>query len=165
MSRNDLNGEMSNHDRRIAAGGWWPGARSSARAVLPGAADTAERACVRRRNSPHARGRSLAGLDPDKRKLRRLNGTARSGAAELFRLSERDQAGLRLEQMDVAQKDLAWALLATLMSPEGLKKARNVMIIAGRADRARRRRRAAFAERFSFASMEPRATPARGLSA
>jgi hypothetical protein len=37
--------------------------------------------------------------------------------------------GLRLEQMDAAQKDLAWTLLTSVMSPEGLKKAKNVMTL------------------------------------
>jgi hypothetical protein len=37
--------------------------------------------------------------------------------------------GLRLEQMNPSQKEAAWTLLATVMSPEGLAKARNVMLL------------------------------------
>ena len=37
--------------------------------------------------------------------------------------------GLRLEQMSAAQKEAAWALLATLMSPAGIAKAKNVMLL------------------------------------
>jgi uncharacterized protein DUF3500 len=37
--------------------------------------------------------------------------------------------GLRLEQMNPRQKEAAWALMATVMSAEGLAKARNVMLL------------------------------------
>jgi Protein of unknown function (DUF3500) len=37
--------------------------------------------------------------------------------------------GLRLEQMTAVQKDQAWAILAEVLSPAGLEKARNVMIL------------------------------------
>jgi hypothetical protein len=37
--------------------------------------------------------------------------------------------GLRLEQMNAAQKAAAWDLLATLFSPAGLAKTRNVMLL------------------------------------
>jgi Protein of unknown function (DUF3500) len=37
--------------------------------------------------------------------------------------------GLRLEQMTAAQKDQAWAVFAEVLSPIGLEKARNVMIL------------------------------------
>lgn len=37
--------------------------------------------------------------------------------------------GLRLEQMDAAQKEAAWSVLATLLSPAGIEKARNVMTL------------------------------------
>jgi len=37
--------------------------------------------------------------------------------------------GLRLEQMDEAQKRAAWDVLAAVMSPEGIAKARNVMLL------------------------------------
>jgi hypothetical protein len=37
--------------------------------------------------------------------------------------------GLRLEQMSAPQKDQAWALFAEVLSPAGLEKARNVMVL------------------------------------
>jgi Protein of unknown function (DUF3500) len=37
--------------------------------------------------------------------------------------------GLRLEQMNPDQKEAAWALLATVLSAEGLSKAKNVMLL------------------------------------
>src|SRR5262249_30690361 len=37
--------------------------------------------------------------------------------------------GLRLEQMNAAQKAAAWNLLATVWSPAGLAKAKNVMLL------------------------------------
>jgi Protein of unknown function (DUF3500) len=37
--------------------------------------------------------------------------------------------GLRLEQMTASQKDQAWAIFAEVLSPAGLAKARNVMIL------------------------------------
>jgi hypothetical protein len=37
--------------------------------------------------------------------------------------------GLRLEQMTVPQKDKAWSMFAEVLSPAGLEKARNVMIL------------------------------------
>jgi hypothetical protein len=35
--------------------------------------------------------------------------------------------GLRLEEMDAAQREAAWGMLATILSPEGLAKAQRVM--------------------------------------
>ena len=59
--------------------------------------------------------------------------------------------GLRLEQMRAEQKAAAWDLLATIWSPKGLEKAKNVMslqdVLAARGDGAGRRS----SERFSFA--------------
>jgi Protein of unknown function (DUF3500) len=37
--------------------------------------------------------------------------------------------GLRLEQMSAQQKDAAWAIFADVLSPAGLEKARNVMLL------------------------------------
>ena len=51
--------------------------------------------------------------------------------------------GLRLEQMSAEQKAAAWDLLATLLSPGGIAKARNVMTAAGRAGGQRQRHRPA----------------------
>jgi Protein of unknown function (DUF3500) len=59
--------------------------------------------------------------------------------------------GLRLEQMSPAQKAAAWDLLATLLSPSGQQKTKNVMtlqdVLAARGDGAGQRS----SERFSFA--------------
>jgi hypothetical protein len=59
--------------------------------------------------------------------------------------------GLRLEQMSAAQKAAAWELLASVLSPAGIEKARNVMtlqdVLAARGDGAGQRS----SERFSFA--------------
>lgn len=58
--------------------------------------------------------------------------------------------GLRLEQMSAAQKEAAWGIVGVLMSPGGLAKTRNVMllqdILAASGNRASERS----SERFSF---------------
>ena len=58
--------------------------------------------------------------------------------------------GLRLEQMSVAQKEAAWGIVGVLMSPTGLAKTRNVMllqdILAASGNRAGERS----SEQFSF---------------
>jgi hypothetical protein len=72
----------------------------------------------------------LAGLDPDKRKAATFAWDGREWRGwNYFGFPSVTKPGLRLEQMDAAQKDLAWSLLATVMSPEGIKKAKNVMIL------------------------------------
>lgn len=59
--------------------------------------------------------------------------------------------GLRLEQMDAAQKQAAWDVLAVLLSPAGLEKTRNVMtlqdVLASQGNMPGQRS----SERFSFA--------------
>lgn len=58
--------------------------------------------------------------------------------------------GLRLEQMSAAQKEAAWGIVGSLMSPAGVAKTRNVMllqdILAASGNRASERS----SERFSF---------------
>jgi hypothetical protein len=59
--------------------------------------------------------------------------------------------GFRLEQMDTAQKDKAWDLLSTVLSPRGIEKTRDVMtlqqVLIDQGNSASTRGR----ERFSFA--------------
>jgi len=93
----------------------------------------------------------LTGLEPDKRKAASFawNGPEWRGW-NYFGFPSVIKPGLRLEQMSAAQKDAAWDLLAVVMSPEGIKKAKNVMILqdvlAERGDGAGERS----SEKFSF---------------
>src|SRR5262245_17743794 len=94
----------------------------------------------------------LASLEPEQR---RAASFAWDGAEwhgwNYFGSSDFIKPGLRLEQMSAAQKAAAWRLLATVLSPAGLEKARNVMtlqdVLAARGDGIGRRS----SERFSFA--------------
>jgi Protein of unknown function (DUF3500) len=94
----------------------------------------------------------LSSLEPAKRKAASFawNGPEWSGW-NYFGSAGFIKPGLRLEQMSPEQKALAWDLLATLLSPAGQQKAKNVMILqevlAARGDGAGQRS----AERFSFA--------------
>ena len=61
---------------------------------------------------------------------RRLPGTDRSGAAGTISAPRGYiKPGLRLEQMSAAQKEAAWTVLATVWSPAGVAKAKNVMLL------------------------------------
>jgi len=94
----------------------------------------------------------LSSLEPDKRKAASFawNGPQWTGW-NYFGPAGNIKPGLRLEQMSPEQKALAWDLLATLLSPVGQQKAKNVMILqevlAARGDGAGQRS----PERFSFA--------------
>jgi len=72
----------------------------------------------------------LASLEPDKRKAASFawNGPEWSGW-NYFGVTANIKPGLRLEQMSPAQQAAAWELLATLFSPAGLEKAKNVMTL------------------------------------
>ncbi len=59
--------------------------------------------------------------------------------------------GLRLEQMGAVQKAAAWDLLATLFSPEGLQKTRNVMLLQNVLAESGNGAGMRSAKRFSFA--------------
>jgi hypothetical protein len=48
---------------------------------------------------------------------------------DYFGSSNNIKPGLRLEQMSAAQQEVAWAVLATLLSPAGIEKTRNVMTL------------------------------------
>jgi hypothetical protein len=94
----------------------------------------------------------LSGLEPEKRKVASFawNGPEWSGW-NYFGVGGYIKPGLRLEQMSAAQKAAAWDLLATLLSPTGHEKTKNVMtlqdVLAARGDGAGERS----SERFSFA--------------
>ena len=88
----------------------------------PGLAPAAELLAATRRFST-ASTRSSARPRPSR-------GTARNGAAGIISASAGFiKPGLRLEQMSAVQKAAAWDLLATLFSPAGIEKTRNVMLL------------------------------------
>src|SRR5258705_9105953 len=124
MSRNDLNGEMSNHDRPDRRRVLVTGSALVGAAVLPGAAGAAE-AGLASASELTARTRAfLAGLDPDKRKAASFAWDGREWRGwNYFGFPSVTKPGLRLEQMDAPQKDPARALLGTPMSPGRVKKA------------------------------------------
>ena len=71
-----------------------------------------------------------AGLEPDKRKAASFawDGSEWRGW-NYFGVGGYIKPGLRLEQMNKAQKDAAWDVLAAVWSPPGVTKARNVMLL------------------------------------
>jgi hypothetical protein len=107
----------------------------------------------------------LAMLEPEKRKAASFawNGPQWKDW-DYFGSSDNIKPGLRLEQMSAAQKAAAWDLLAALLSPAGIEKARTVMllqdILAAQGNAPRQRS----SGRFSFALFgAPGATGAWGL--
>ena len=94
----------------------------------------------------------MAGLEPDKRKAGSFawNGSEWRGW-NYFGAGGYVKPGLRLEQMNAAQKAVAWKVLASLLSPAGIGKTRNVMtlqdVLASQGNMPRQRS----SERFSFA--------------
>jgi hypothetical protein len=94
----------------------------------------------------------LSRLEPNQRKAASFawNGPEWRGW-NYFGSSDFIKPGLRLEQMSAPQKEAAWDLLATVLSPGGLEKARNVMtlqdVLAAQGNGAGMRS----SERFSFA--------------
>jgi hypothetical protein len=93
----------------------------------------------------------LASLEPDKQRAARFawNGPEWRGW-NYFGIGGYIKPGLRLEQMSAAQKEAAWDLLATVFSPAGIEKTRNVMtlqdVLAARGNGTGQRS----SERFSF---------------
>ena len=72
----------------------------------------------------------MAGLEPDKRKAASFAWDGPEWKSwNYFGGGGFIKPGLRLEQMNTAQKAAAWDLLATVMSPAGLRKAKNVMLL------------------------------------
>jgi hypothetical protein len=94
----------------------------------------------------------LASLDPEQRKAASFawNGPEWRGW-NYFGSASFIKPGLRLEQMDAAQKAAAWDVLTALFSPAGIEKTRNVMtlqdVLAASGNGAGQRS----SERFSFA--------------
>jgi hypothetical protein len=130
MSRNVLDREISHRDRADRRRVLVAGSALIGAAVLPGAAGAAEAGLASASDLTARVQAFLAGLDQDKRKAASFEWDGKEWRGwNYFGFPSVTKPGLRLEQMDAAQKDLAWALLATLMSPEGLKKARNVMTL------------------------------------
>jgi Protein of unknown function (DUF3500) len=136
-------------DRRsvIVAGGALVGS-----AILPAVPARADETGLAPAADLLARTRAwLTSLEPDKRKAASFawNGSEWRGW-NYFGFPSVIKPGLRLEQMSAAQKEAAWDLLATVMSPDGLKKARNVMtlqdVLAERGDGAGERS----SQKFSF---------------
>lgn len=96
--------------------------------------------------------RFLASLEPDKRKAASFAWDGREWRSwNYFGVGGYIKPGLRLEQMSAPQKAAAWEILATLFSPAGIEKTRNVMtlqdILAASGNGAGERS----SERFSFA--------------
>ncbi len=93
----------------------------------------------------------LATLDPERAKAVRFPwGGNEWKSWNYFGASGYTKPGLRLEQLDAKQKEAGWNLLAATWSPEGLSKAKNVMllqsVLASMGDAPERRS----PERFSF---------------
>jgi hypothetical protein len=99
--------------------------------VLPGSyAGAAEPGLAPADDFLAAARRFLATLDPARRKAATFawNGPDWRGW-NYFGGGGLIKPGLRLEQMDAAQQEAAWALPAVLMSPDGIAKTRNVMLL------------------------------------
>jgi Protein of unknown function (DUF3500) len=94
----------------------------------------------------------LAGLDGNQRKTASFpwDGT-QWRRWDYFGSGDNIKPGLRLEVMNAAQKETAWGVLATLLSPAGIEKTRNVMtlqdVLASQGNMPKQRS----SERFSFA--------------
>jgi hypothetical protein len=72
----------------------------------------------------------LSSLEPDKRKAAAFAWDGREWRGwNYFGSAGNIKPGLRLEQMNPAQKAAAWDLLVTVFSPAGLAKTKNVMLL------------------------------------
>ncbi len=102
--------------------------------------------------------RFLGSLESEKRKLATFawDGPEWRGW-NYFGNSTFIKPGLRLEQMGAVQKAAAWDLLATLFSPEGLQKTRNVMLLQNVLAESGNGAGMRSATRFSFAVFGTRA--------
>jgi Protein of unknown function (DUF3500) len=94
----------------------------------------------------------LDSLDGDRRKVASFAWNAPQWRDwNYFGTGDNIKPGLRLEQMSAAQKAAAWDVLATLLSPAGVEKTRNVMtlqdVLASQGNMPNQRS----SERFSFA--------------
>jgi Protein of unknown function (DUF3500) len=121
-------------------------------AAFPAAVDAADAGLASAADLLAATRKFLASLEPEKQKAATF---AWDGAEwrnwNYFGAAGFIKPGLRLEQMNAAQKAAAWDLLATLFSPAGTEKTRNVMtlqdVLAASGNGAGERS----SERFSFA--------------
>jgi hypothetical protein len=141
---------MSNQtpDRRIVIAG---GAALIGTAALPRAA-AAQTGLGPAADLLAATRKFLDGLEADKRKAATFAWNAPQWRNwDYFGSGDNIKPGLRLEQMSAAQKVAAWDVLATLFSPGGIEKARNVMtlqdVLAAQGNMPRQRS----SQRFSFA--------------
>ena len=148
MSRSD--GISSRPDRRnvVIAGATLLGA-----ATVPGAFPLAAEAGLAPAADLLSRtNQFLSSLEPQQRQAASFawNGPEWRGW-NYFGSSDFIKPGLRLEQMSAQQKVAAWEILATVLSPSGLEKAKNVMtlqdVLASLGNGAGKRS----SERFSFA--------------
>lgn len=100
-------------------------------AVLPGAAAGAPASPLGPAVDLLAGARKLlSGLDPDQRKAASFGWNGPEWKQwNYFGSGDNIKPGLRLEQMSAVQKAAAWDLLATLFSPVGIEKTRNVMTL------------------------------------
>jgi len=107
----------------------------------------------------------LAGLDEAQRKAASFDwGGSEWRNWNYFGVGGYIKPGLRLEQMRPAQKDAAWALFGEVLSPAGLAKTRNVMLLQDILADAGNGRGQRSSERFSVAVFgTPAATGAFGL--
>ena len=114
-------------DRRSVIVG---GATILGAAALPAIAGATEAGLASAADLTAATRRFLATLDPGQREAAMFawNGSEWRNW-NYFGFPGLIKPGLRLEQMTAAQREAAWAVLATWLSPEGLSKARNVMLL------------------------------------
>ena len=107
----------------------------------------------------------LAGLEPDRRKSASFAWDAPQWRNwDYFGSSTNIKPGLRLEQMSAAQQAAAWDVLASILSPGGIEKTKNVMtlqdVLASQGNMPNQRS----SQRFSFAVFgAPAETGAWGL--
>lgn len=128
------------------------GATLAATAVLPRTAAANEAGLVPAADLLAATRAFLAGLEPAKRKAASFawDGPEWRGW-NYFGSTDNIKPGLRLEQMSAAQKEAAWSVLATLLSPGGVEKTRNVMTLQDVLASLGNQPNARSSQRFSFA--------------
>jgi hypothetical protein len=149
MQDSDREGQAKPDRRRVMVAG----AIVAGAAAVPGVlAQTSEPGLAPAEEMLQRTRRFLAGLQPEQMKAAsfRWDGSEWRNW-NYFGTYDFIKPGLRLEQMSEAQKTAAWELLASILSPVGLEKAKNVMVLqdvlSARGDGAGRRS----SQRFSFA--------------
>ncbi|MGH6769817.1 MAG: DUF3500 domain-containing protein [Xanthobacteraceae bacterium] len=139
----------STPDRRSVITG---GAAMVGAAMLPASATAQTNGLAPAADLLAAARKFLASLDPARRKTASFAPNAPQWRNwNYFGSGDNIKPGLRLEQMDPAQKETAWNVLAVLLSPGGIEKTRNVMtlqdVLAAQGNMPRQRS----SQRFSFA--------------